>query len=740
MFVKHPLVRENAIESRVYQEVIVANASKKNTLVVAPTALGKTIIAVLLAAHRLERHEGSKVLMLSSTRPLVNQHRKSFETFLKLDKGEMAVFTGSIPPAECAEVWAKSRVTCATPQVVENDLISGAYRLDDVSLLIIDEAHRAVGDYPYSFIARRYLEQGRNSLVLGLTASPGGNEAKIKEVCEGLGIENIEVRTEGDPDVSPYLSGFEVLWKRVDLPKEFGEIKVQLEKVMKARLSELKKMGFSGTSSVNISRKDLLLLRGRLQEELAKNRKDPVLYQAISLVAACINLSHAIELLETQGLETLKSYFNRIERQARGSGSKAVKGLFADPDFKKAVELTGTISEKVNHPKLEALAEIVQKELDEKQAMVFTQYRDSAKRIVERLSEVEGARPIRFVGQAAREGDKGLSQKEQLSILERFKKGEHNVLVATSVAEEGLDIPNVDLVVFYEPIPSEIRAIQRRGRTGRRRLGKVVVLITRKTRDEGFYWSSFHKERRMRNILESMKSGHRPRIEAEEVKQKKLQEFFSEEHAIFVDSSELASNVARKLLEFGILSKPKKLEAGDYILSDRVAIERKTAGDFLQSIIDGRLLDQLIRMRQTFARPILLIEGEGLYSKRNIHPNAIRGALASIAIDLGIPTLFTKDEGETAAMIAAIVKRERDEKGREVKLRGEKRIGDLKSQQEYVVAGLPNINTTLAKRLLKNFETVERVFAAKEEDLEKVQGIGKKTAEELRRVITSKYD
>jgi len=74
-------------------------------------------------------------------------------------------------------------------------------------------------------------------------------------------------------------------------------------------------------------------------------------------------------------------------------------------------------------------------------------------------------------------------------------------LVATCIAEEGLDIPSVELVVFYEPIPSEIRYIQRRGRTGRKKFGKVKILITQDTIDEGFYFASLKREKQMRDVV-----------------------------------------------------------------------------------------------------------------------------------------------------------------------------------------------------------------------------------------------
>lgn len=731
MYVSHPLVKEGTIESRLYQEVIVGNASKENTLVVAPTALGKTVIGVLLAAHRLEKFPKSKILMISTTRPLVNQHAASFKKFLKIPEEQVSVFTGYTPPEARMELWKTSKVVCATPQVIENDLVSGRYSLGDVSLIVFDEAHRSTGDYPYTFIAERYVREATNPLILGLTASPGGDESRIAEVCDNLYIKNIEVRTEKDPDVRPYIKGTEVEWIRVDLPLTFEKIKKHLEESLKERLQTLKNLGLIGSASTSITKKELLTLREKLQSGLSEGGA-PEVYAGLSNVAASINLTHALELLETQGLGTLQRYFERLQM----GRSKAAKSLLRDVKVLRAMRLTDGLAEEMHHPKLDKLVEIVGREPKNKRIMVFTQYRDSAQKIVDALNKLPGRRAVRFVGQASKEKDRGLSQREQLAILDKFRAGEYNILVATSVAEEGLDIPKVDLVIFYEPIPSEIRSIQRRGRTGRSRAGKVIVLISKNTRDEGFYWSSFHRERRMREILEKIKDKYqKPTPE----RQKQLMDFYGAEYSITVDSRELASKVARELLEYGVVSKPKVLEVGDYMLSDRLGVERKTAEDFLQSIIDKRLLHQALRLKQSFERSVLIIEGEGLYSKRGVHPNEVRGALASIAVDFGIPILFSRNEKDTAALLAAMVRKERAEGREDVQIWADKRVLTLKKQQESVIAGLPGVNITLARRLLRKFGSVEGVFNATEEELTEVQGIDEKKAGEIRRVITALY-
>jgi Fanconi anemia group M protein len=509
MHIVHPLIKKSTIESRKYQEIIVNKALSRNTLVVAPTALGKTVIAIFVAAERLNRFPSSSVVMLSPTRPLVNQHTMSFRRFLDIPEDSINMLTGNTLPVEREELWRKSRVICATPQVVKNDLANEKYDLSNVSLLVFDEAHRCTGNYPYALIAGEYMESSKWPLILGLTASPGGEKSRIEEVKTRLHIEHIEVRTERDTDVKPYVKGITIEWKKVSLPEPMLKIRNLLNELLTERLNSLRSMGIHLPHDQKISKKDLLLLRQKIQEELSKGGENPLFYSMLSGVVMCINLSHAVELLETQGLDALVRYFERLQKQS----SRAARSLLKEAGFIRAVRLAENFSTEIYHPKLDILVDIIRKEAkQDKRIIVFAHYRDSAERIKTELDGLEKVKPVRFVGQTSKERDKGLTQKEQLEILKSFREGKYNVLVATSVAEEGLDIPKVDLVVFYEPVPSEIRSIQRRGRTGRGRAGRVVVLITKGTRDEGFYWSSYHRERRMRRILGELKGDNKSTV------------------------------------------------------------------------------------------------------------------------------------------------------------------------------------------------------------------------------------
>lgn len=208
---------------------------------------------------------------------------------------------------------------------------------------------------------------------------------------------------------------------------------------------------------------------------------------------------------------------------------------------------------------------------------------------------------------------------------------------------------------------------------------------------------------------------------------------------IIADHRESASTVIRNIHRLDLEVEMQQLEVGDFILSERVGVERKTVRDFLQSLVDGRLLEQTKNLAETFERPLLILEGEGLYTERGIHPNAIRGALACITIDYHIPILYTEDEKDTAKIIASIVKREQKEGKTEIPIRSERKSLTLSELQRFVVEGLPGVSAVLAKRLLNHFESVEAVMRASEEELQEVHGVGKEKSRDIRRVLEAKY-
>ena len=515
-YFNHPLLRRNILQFREYQKMIANSAMTKNTMVILPTALGKTIISLLVCINTLYNNREKRILILAPTRPLVNQHRNSFVSCIKLLDDQIAMVTGKIPPHARTTVWNKKviRLVFSTPELVKNDIIERRLSLKDFFLIVFDEAHRAVKDYAYTFIAEQYMQHCTHPLILGLTASPGSEKNKIQEICNNLFIEHLEYKTEEDADVKRYINPIDVKWKWFDLPSEYHYVRSILKTMLEEKLDWLVSRNIIKKDSRWIFKRDLITigeqLRYSLNVRLEKER--PSLYFALMQQSIALSLMHCIELMESQGFYSLWNFLNRTQLEE----SRSHKLLLNDHRLK---EVKGLIQQlKIEHPKIEYLIKILKERFDSQfnlngnsnltdsasekksRVLVFTQYRDTALHIVELLNKSK-IKASRFVGQSEKQGDPGMKQEEQNSILEYFKGGDFNVLVATSIAEEGLDIPEVDLVVFYEPVPTEIRHIQRRGRTGRKNIGSVIILAAKDTIDQRYLDVSRKKIQKMKSVL-----------------------------------------------------------------------------------------------------------------------------------------------------------------------------------------------------------------------------------------------
>jgi Fanconi anemia group M protein len=494
------ILKEELIEQREYQKSIAETASQKNTLVVLPTGMGKTLIAVMIASKRLEQFPESKVLITAPTRPLNAQHKKSFENFTNLNPEEIVLITGKIKPKERAELYKKAKVIAATPQCIKNDLENKILSLEDFSFVAFDEAQRCVKDYAYTYVAKKYMLQAKNPLILGLTASPGATYERIDEINKNLFIKAVEIRTELDKDVKQYVKPIKREWIYVDLPEEFKKIKFLIEEALKDNIYWLREHSYIKTSK--LSKKELLLLQNKIGSRAMEGAKNYSLIWAMVKLAEAIKLEHALELLETQGSSSLFKYLKKLESSKKRTDQR----LFKDPRIREALKITEELHEKIDHPKLEKLVYIVKdlvKENPRVKIIVFANYRATVDKINELLKN-NGIKSEILIGQAIKEG-KGLTQQQQIETIKKFASGEFNVLITSSIGEEGLDIAATNYAIFFEPVPSEIRAIQRRGRVGRQTAGKVIFLITKDTRDEAYYWAAFRKEKKMKGILYDLK-------------------------------------------------------------------------------------------------------------------------------------------------------------------------------------------------------------------------------------------
>lgn len=756
MFIENDFIKSDSIERREFQIKIANSSLKENTLVVVPTGLGKTVIALILIAENLKQNNG-KILFLAPTKPLVTQHASFLKDYLTIEKESIGTFTGEISPEKRTKMWKEQRIIVSTPQVIQNDLLSKRFDLKDVSLIIFDEAHHAVGEYAYVFVSEMYRTQREKRHILAITASPGNDVSKILEVCKNLEVKNIEIRTKYDTDVRPYVHDLKIDWKEINLPRDFTYTIQLLRKALSFRLKKLKDIGVIDSSSLSLINKTKLLdAQKKIQVEIRRSPKPPkVLFQAASIQSEAMKIHYALELIQTQGINAFNNYFQRMGKEASSKDStKSSRSIMADNDVVEAAAYAKSLD--IEHPKIEEIAKIIKEQLSEKpksKIIVFTHYRDTSAHITKTLEQVKNAKPVRFIGQALKENDKGLTQKQQTEIIKKFREDEYNILIATSVAEEGLDIPSTDLVVFFEPVPSEIRLIQRRGRTARKMPGRVIILITKGTSDEGYYWSAKRKEKRMRSELELLRTKIAKQLknpesiesiyEKETINQKTLGDYNKKNNEnllkIIVDHREYRSNVVKNLSMKGVTIEPQQLDTGDYVLSSRIGVERKNVDDFLESLIEGKLFKQISQLRDAYSRPVLILEGENLFTKRNINHNAIYGSLASITVDYGIPVLTTKNAMDTADLLQVIAKREQRDENKSVAVRGFKPQMSLKERQQFLIEGLPNISAVIAKRLLNHFGSIRGIANADEKELMKVKGVGKNIASEIINVLNSDY-
>jgi Fanconi anemia group M protein len=493
------------IKPRKYQQEIYESCIDKNCLVVLPTGVGKTLIALMLCINRQKAVPASKCLFLAPTRPLAEQHLDYFKKHLPELFAHMELFTGKITAQKRKELWERADIVFSTPQCIGNDLKNKLYDLSEVSLLIEDECHRCLKNYSYTLVANFYKEQSKHTKILGLTASPGTNRETIEQIAKNLGIESIELRTRESEDVKEYLQELDFHLVKLEYPESFKEIRGLIKKMYERKVEELKKRKLLFKIPNKIT---LLETQGNIMSSIKRGNKNFNYFAGATACAQAIKLSHLIELLETQTLHTANAYIQDLLGQANIGKSRAAKQIAKNPNFNKAnIKLNELLARKLEHPKLLELKDIVElaiKNNPKNKTIIFSQYRETVSKISKVLNEIKGIKAKTFVGQT-KKGELGLSQKEQHQIIEEFKQGEINILCATSIAEEGLDIPEVNSVIFYEPIPSAIRSIQRRGRTARLMQGKLTILLTKDTLDEIFYYASRAKEKRMYNAIEDVK-------------------------------------------------------------------------------------------------------------------------------------------------------------------------------------------------------------------------------------------
>jgi len=478
-YFEHKFVKKDSIEYRDYQVNLANQAMKQNCLVILPTGLGKTTVALQVIAEYLLKGTGG-VLFLAPTRVLTNQHYEFLKNNLTIE--DVSQITGEDLVNKRKKLWMNS-IICATPEITKNDLDRQIVSPNQFNIVIFDEAHRAIGNYAYVGIVERFV--GSNVRIMGLTATLPSEKEKSKEILINLRISDVAQRTEESPDVKPFIQETRTQWINVELPLELKQMQGLVKKSLDQRYMELKRNGLKVSDNKSLSQ--LLRLRDFV---LRSNRRS-----AKPLFTA-IRIHYALNMLESHGVTSFLRFCERTSKK-KGAG---IKDLFEnDPNFTQAISLAKSAQSKgIEHSKIPKLKELL--ESTEGKTLIFTSYRDSVEVIHKKLTDMNINAGI-LIGKS---GETGLKQKKQIETIQKFRDGTYTVLIATRVGEEGLDISEVNLVIFYDNVPSSIRYIQRRGRTGRKEAGKLIVLIAKGTIDETYYWIGKRKITAAKNMGEKM--------------------------------------------------------------------------------------------------------------------------------------------------------------------------------------------------------------------------------------------
>ena len=387
---------------------------------------------------------------------------------------------------------------------MRNDAKNGRILLSDIDLLIIDEAHHATGSDSMAQLGDMYLESSSNALVLAATASPGVRDSKVLEIVQRLGIERLHVAKREDDLLQPFITAMEIKKHYLDLSETLMDV-INPLKILEEEEAEFLRRGGFLIRTNRITTAAIEEAQKRASAVIA--RGDARGYDAAKRIGDMRRLHRLIDLLETQGLRTAIKYLNR----ARTESNRKTKRFLSLPQVSYLYKNFSSMEE--IHPKPKMVEKLVSVGLaNDGKVIIFTEYRDTVDQLVETLENTEGVKAGKFVGQTNKANSTGMKQKEQLAQLEKFRNGEINVLIATSVGEEGLDVPTADSVILYEPVPSAIRAIQRRGRTARQRDGDVIILIAKGSRDEYVQHASVKREDAMyRTLAKLQKQSRLPR-------------------------------------------------------------------------------------------------------------------------------------------------------------------------------------------------------------------------------------
>ncbi|KAF2146749.1 uncharacterized protein K452DRAFT_314977 [Aplosporella prunicola CBS 121167] len=478
---------------RDYQYNIVHRGLFHNLLVALPTGLGKTFIAATIMLNWFRWTKDAQIVFVAPTRPLVEQQVEACLGIAGIPRRETVMLTGEVSPAIRAEEWASKRVFFMTPQTIINDLKTGYCDPKKIVLLVVDEAHRATGAYSYVEVVK-FMRRFNNSFrVLALTATPGADVETVQKVIDNMEISKVEIRTENSLDIQPFIHKRSIETKVFRNNKDMLICMDLFTRAVQPVLDRLNQQNaYWARDPMKLSNYGVSQSRTKwFQSDAGRKASQPLKGMVVALFAALQGLCHGVDLLK---YHSIRPFYQALIDYKNNASKKYQREISDSPHFEK---LLSTLRERtanpdyMGHPKLECLRQVILNHFmdagetgppreghdSHTRIMVFAQWRDSAEEICRVLKLNEPmVRPHVFVGQAATKKSEGMVQKRQKEVVEQFKTGVYNTLVATSIGEEGLDIGEVDLIVCYDQGASPIRMLQRMGRTGRKRQGKIVQL------------------------------------------------------------------------------------------------------------------------------------------------------------------------------------------------------------------------------------------------------------------------
>nr|GMD66515.1 DEAD-box ATP-dependent RNA helicase FANCM isoform X1 [Ipomoea batatas] len=424
---------------RDYQFSITRTALFSNTLVALPTGLGKTFIAAVVMYNYFRWFPEGKIVFAAPSRPLVMQQIEACHNIVDIPQEYTIDLTGQTNPTRRASLWKEKRVFFVTPQVLEKDILSGTCMMKHLVCLVIDEAHRATGNYSYCVVVRELMAVPVQLRILALSATPGSKQQAVQNIIDNLQISTLEYRNEGDPDVLPYVHDRKIQLIKVPMGKDAVEINNLLLDVIRPFAARLSALGvLQNRDYLAFSPCDILNSRDKFHRDPPRDLPHTKYGEIEGYFAVLLTLYHTRKVLSSHGIKYAFEMANdKLQQGASGRLLSRNETL-----LKAKLLMQKTVDHGAPSPKLSKMLEILKmNDPNNSRVIIFSNYRGSVRDILDELANIgPSVKATEFIGQSSGKASKGQSQKVQQAVLEKFRAGVYNVIVATSIAEEGSEL------------------------------------------------------------------------------------------------------------------------------------------------------------------------------------------------------------------------------------------------------------------------------------------------------------